>query len=163
MLTLRPSRRLTVEGFGGWSLAQGLNEPLTSSEIAAVDELPPDRNAFVVGAQLRVRPSARSSVNAMYQRDVRVNRSALYAERIALDGTWRVGDAGVDGSFSQDLSANVVNEARVRLKLPTVRRTTVSIEARRFRPFFELWTIWGAFSPVGFDEGRLQALSLIHI
>ncbi len=157
MLTLRPSRRLTVEGFGGWSLAQGLNEPLTSSEIAAVDELPPDRNAFVVGAQLRVRPSARSSVNAMYQRDVRVNRSALYAERIALDGTWRVGDAGVDGSFSQDLSANVVNEARVRLKLPTVRRTTVSIEARRFRPFFELWTIWGAFSPVGFDEGRLQA------
>ena len=157
MLTLRPSRRLTVEGFGGWSLAQGLNEPLTSSEIAAVDELPPDRNAFVVGAQLRVRPSARSSVNAMYQRDVRVNRSALYAERIALDGTWRVGNAAVDGTFSQDLSANAVNEARVRMSLPTVRRTTLSIEARRFRPFFELWTIWGAFSPVGFDEGRVQA------
>jgi hypothetical protein len=77
--------------------------------------------------------------------------------QLALDGTWRVGDAGLDGSFSQDVSANVVNEARVRLKLPTVRRTTVSIEARRFRPFFELWTIWGAFSPVGFNEGRLQA------
>ena len=157
MLTLRPSRKLTLEGFGGWSLAQGLNEPLTSSEIAAVDELPPDRNAFVVGAQLRVRPSTRSSVNAMYQRDVRVNRSALYAERIALDGTWRLGNAGLDGSFSQDLSANAVNEARARLSLPTVKRTTLSVEARRFRPFFELWTIWGAFSPVGFDEGRVQA------
>jgi hypothetical protein len=157
MLTVRPSRRITLEGFGGWSLAQGLNEPLTSSEIAAVDELPPDRNAFVVGAQVRVRPSTRSAVNAMYQRDVRVNRSALYAERLALDGTWRIGTSAVDGAFSHDLSANTVNEARVRVSLPPWRRATLSLEARRFRPFFELWTIWGAFSPVGFDEGRIQA------
>ncbi len=156
MLTLRPSRHVTVEGFGGWSLAQGLNEPLTTGEIGAVDELPPDRNAFVVGAQARVRPTTRSALNATYQRDVRVNRSALYAERFALDGTWRFGTAGLDGAFSKDLSANVVNEARARVLLPVVYGTTVSVEARRFRPFFELWTIWGAFSPVGFDEGRLQ-------
>ena len=29
-----------------------------------------------------------------------------------------------------------------------------SVEARHSQPFFELWTIWGAFAPVGFDEGR---------
>ncbi len=32
----------------------------------------------------------------------------------------------------------------------------LSLEARRHRPFFELWTIWGAFAPVGFDEGRAE-------
>jgi hypothetical protein len=31
------------------------------------------------------------------------------------------------------------------------------VEARHSRPFFELWTIWGAFAPVGFDEGRATA------
>jgi hypothetical protein len=27
-------------------------------------------------------------------------------------------------------------------------------QVRRYTPHFELWTIWGAFSPVGFDETR---------
>jgi hypothetical protein len=31
-----------------------------------------------------------------------------------------------------------------------------SIELRRHRPFFEAWTIWGAFSPVAFDEARAE-------
>ena len=29
-----------------------------------------------------------------------------------------------------------------------------SLEARHYRPYFDLWTIWGAFAPVGYDEGR---------
>jgi hypothetical protein len=33
-----------------------------------------------------------------------------------------------------------------------------STEVRRYVPFFQLWTLWGAFSPVGYDEvrGRLD-------
>ncbi len=156
-LTWRAHRRLTAEAFGGWSLAQGLNESFTSSEIAAVDELAPDRNAFLLGAQVRVRPTERSSISARYQRELRVNRSALYSERVALDGSWNFGRASLDGSFEQNLSASVVNEFRVRMRLPPVAQTTLSLEARHFRPFFELWTIWGAFAPVGFDEVRTQA------
>jgi hypothetical protein len=36
-----------------------------------------------------------------------------------------------------------------------------SLEIRKYLPFFELWTIWGAFSPVGFKEatGRLDWMS----
>jgi hypothetical protein len=30
----------------------------------------------------------------------------------------------------------------------------MSLELRHYQPFFELWTIWGAFSPVGYDEAR---------
>ncbi|MEQ1690135.1 MAG: hypothetical protein ABMA00_02530 [Gemmatimonas sp.] len=156
-LVYRPYRRVTVEGFGGWSLAQGLNEQFTSSEIGAVDELPPDRKALLVGAQLRVRPTDRSSLSALYQREVRDNRSALYSERIAVDGTWRFGRSALDGSLQRDLSTSEFNELRARLRLPPRLNTVVSLEARHFRPFFELWTIWGAFAPAGFDEARLQA------
>lgn len=156
-ITWRPNRRITVEGLGGWSLAQGLNEQVTSSEIGAVDELPPDRNAFLVGAQLRLRPTDRSAVSAFYQREVRDNRSALYSERVALDGTWRFGRAALDGSLQRDLSTSEFNELRARFRLPPVGQTVVSLEARHFSPFFQLWTIWGAFAPVGFDEARVQA------
>jgi hypothetical protein len=156
-LAYRPHRRVTVEGFGGWSLAQALNEPFTSSEIGVVDELPPDRNAYLVGAQVRVRPTDRSAVSALYQREVRDNRSALFSERVALDGTLRFGRAGLDGSLQRDLSTNEFNELRARLRLPPLGQTVVSLEARHFSPFFQLWTIWGAFSPVGFDEARVQA------
>ncbi len=153
----RPSRRVALEAFGGWSLAQGLNESFTSSEIAAIDELPPDRNALLAGAQLRVRPTDATAFSALYQREVRANRSALYSERVALDGSWRLGRTDLEGAFQQDLATGAVNEGRVRVRLPTVKRVGLVLEARHFRPFFELWTIWGAFSPVGFDEGRLQA------
>jgi hypothetical protein len=156
-VVVRPSKKLSVEAFGGWSLAQGLNESLTTSEIAAVDELPPDRNAYLVGAQVRVNPSDNTTLQALYQREVRDNRSALYSERVALDGSWRFAGAALEGAYTQDLAANVVNELRVRLRSPTVRQATLSVEARRFRPFFPLWTIWGAFAPVGFDEARMQA------
>jgi hypothetical protein len=156
-LVWRPSRRLTLEGFGGWSLLQGVNESFTSSALAAVDEFPPDRNAYIVGADVRARPTDRSAISAFYQREVRDNRSALYSERFAVNGTWRLGAFGLEGAFQEDMSSNTVNEARVRVRLPAFAHTMVSVEARRFRPFFELWTIWGAFAPVGFDEARVQA------
>jgi hypothetical protein len=156
MLSLRPSRRLTLEGFAGKSLVQGVNESLTTSELAALDELPPDRGAYLLGAQLRARPTTTTAVHAAYQRELRDNRSALYSERVAMDANWRVRGGSVEGAWQQDLAMGVTNELRLRLRSPTIRRTSLSVEARRYRPFFELWTIWGAFSPVGFDEGRVQ-------
>ena len=41
--------------------------------------------------------------------------------------------------------------------LPLPSAVELSAEARRYSPFFELWTIWGAFSPTGFSEGRVTA------
>lgn len=155
-LTWRPARQLTLEGYAGWSLVQGVNEALTTTELATFDELPPDRNAYLLGAQLRARPTSSTAVHAVYQRELRDNRSALYSERLAMDGLWRVKGGSVEAAWQQDLAMAVTNELRVRVRAPTIARTTLSLEARRYRPFFELWTIWGAFSPVGFDEGRAQ-------
>jgi hypothetical protein len=68
----------------------------------------------------------------------------------------------VDASWSHDLAAGEANELRLRLRLPpmelgALRGVTLAAEGRRYRPFFELWSIWGAFSPVGYAEARAQA------
>ncbi len=155
-LTWRPDRRVTLDGFAGYSLVQGVNESLTTTELATIDELPPDRNAYLLGAQLRARPTSTTAFHTVYQRELRDNRSALYSERLAMDASWRLKGGSVEGAWQQDLAMGTTNELRLRLRAPSVKRTTFSVEARRYRPFFELWTIWGAFSPVGFDEGRAQ-------
>lgn len=156
-VAVQPWRALRVEAFGGWSLVQGASESFTTSELAALDELPPDRNAYLVGAQVQARPTSATSLHAAWQREVRDNRSALYSERLALDGTWRRAGHQLEGSWQSDLATGTLNELLLRWRAPVVRGVRATAEVRRFRPFFELWTIWGAFSPVGFDEARVQA------
>ena len=153
-LVVRPPGRVSVDVYGGWSLARGLNEPRTSGAIAAVEDLAPDDRGQILGAVVRLRPSAGAEVSGTYQREVRGDRASLLSERVALDGSLRVRTGGVDLSWEQDLATGFVNEARSRVRLPAWRRNALSLEARRYRPFFELWTIWGAFAPVGFDEAR---------
>ena len=153
-LTGRPIRALTLDAWGGRSLVLGLNAGYTTSELAAIDELPPDRAAWVMGAGVQWRPSVRGSVRAAYQRELRDNRSGLYSERVTADAAWRLGRTGLDGAYTMDVATGDVNEARLRGRVEGPWRTSLAVEGWRFRPFFPLWTIWGAFSPVGFDEAR---------
>ena len=60
-------------------------------------------------------------------------------------------------SGEYDWTFDQMNELRLRISAPVVSDFEVVAEARHHAPFFELWTIWGSFSPVGFDEGSLAA------
>lgn len=150
----RPRREYALELFGGWSLAPGLNEPRTSAEISDVELMAPDDRGWVVGGALRARPLRPLALAMRWQRDIRTDRLELYAERIAADATWRLGRGGLDATWVHDLGTGTTSEARLRARLPEWRMATLALEARRFRPFFELWTIWGAFAPVGYTEAR---------
>jgi hypothetical protein len=152
---LRITDRLSVDAFGGWSLVRGLNESHTSGAIAAVETIPPDDRGLLFGVQVQGRPTPALSVAASYQREVREDRTAFYAERVSADAELRVGRAaGVSASLEADLATGELNEALLRGRVPLPQRFTLIAEARRHVPFFELWTIWGAFSPVGFSEGN---------
>ena len=144
----------SLEAYGGRALAQGLNESYTSAEIGAVDDLPPEDEGYLVGIRLRARPSDLTALSFVYQRVITGDRSSLFSERIALDGTTRVMRTTVDASLAYDVASGAVNEARLRASRRLGGGIEAAIEGRRHRPFFELWTIWGAFAPVGFDEGR---------
>lgn len=144
----------SIEAYGGRALIQGLNEGYTSGEIGQVDDLPPEDDGYLVGGRLRLRPNAVSAVSFVYQRVVRTDRSGLYSERTGADASTMLFGASLDGSIVYDIATNTVNEGRIRAAHHLLGSFDVSIEGRRHRPFFELWTIWGAFAPIGFDEAR---------
>lgn len=149
---------LRVEGYAGWSLMQGLSRGLTSDALSAIEELPPDQRGVLVGASVRWRPgNRRGGVRAQYEREIQSNRGALYAERAAASADLLLGRTMVAGELVYDLATAEFNEARLRASRPITRSVELVAEGRHSTPFFPLWTIWGAFSPVGFDEGRLDA------
>ena len=142
-----------VEAFGGVSLVAGLNDAHDSDALGEVDDLPPDERAWLVGARasLRLRGAA---IAGVYQRVIRADRAGLYAERVGIDASTRAFGATWDVFGAYDLQAADLNDARLRVARELAGRFSGTLEARRHRPFFEAWTIWGAFSPVPFNEGR---------
>lgn len=151
-LRLRLAPRLMLEGYGGWSLVRGLNEPITSGALAAVEAFVPEERGLLAGARLRVRPTAASALSVTYQREIRSDRAGLYSERVAAELGVRSRVVTIDADLEADLALGVINEARARMSAYAARSLTMSLFARRHRPYFDLWTIWGAFAPVGFDE-----------
>jgi len=152
----RPVDGLAVEGYGGWSLARGLDEPRTSASLSAIEPFAPDDRGMILGISGTYRPSLATSVSALYQREIRTDRRDLYTDRVAMDGVIRRWGMSLTGSLEADLAGRQVNEAKLTGRFVGPGRLDTQLFARRYRPFFELWTIWGAFSPVGFTEGGLE-------
>ncbi|HSM07566.1 MAG TPA: hypothetical protein VLA33_00935 [Gemmatimonadota bacterium] len=147
---------LWVEVYGGWALARGLNFPRSGDLLARSDPLAPDDRGFILGAEAGARIGDIASGRVSYQREIRTDRLALYTERLALDARAFLGPAVVEASGEYDFSYEQFNDLRLRVNTPVVSRLEATAEARHYTPFFELWTIWGAFNPVGFNEGRLS-------
>lgn len=156
-VAFRPAAGLSVEGSGGRSLVRGLSEPRTGGALEAIEALSPVEPGLMLALQARYRPSPRLAVAGIYHRDIRNDRAGLYSELTRAEGVFRFQGGSVEGSVESSLVTREVNEARIRLRLPPLRSVAVSVEGRRYRPYFELWTIWGAFSPASFDETRLDA------
>jgi hypothetical protein len=156
-LALRSRASLTIEGYAGSSLIQGLSEPPTTSALAVADVLPPDVRGVVLGAVARWRATPTLGVGAEYQRELRSDRAGLFAERVALNAALVVGDASITANVQGDLASTAVNELRLRAARPLSRAITGGVEVVHSTPFFPLWTIWGVLSPVGYNEARADA------
>lgn len=155
-LSARISARenLRVNGYIGSSLIQGLSEPTTGAALAATDVLPPDVGGILLGASAQWRTTDALSLGAEYQRELRRDRAGLFSERVALDGAFLLGRTTITGEAQADLSATTFNELRLRASRAVLPGVLATLEARHSTPFFPLWTIWGVFAPVGFNEAR---------
>lgn len=153
-VALRPRPTAWVEIYGGRSLVRGLNERRTSGALESIEPLSAPNAGVLFGFQARYRPSSRLTLGAIYQLDVRGDRAGAYSELAAADATLRLGRGSAEGSVEVDVAGRTLNHARLTLRSAPVGQATFFAEARRYHPYFELWTIWGAFSPVGFDEGK---------
>ena len=140
-----------IDVYGGWSLARNLNAPRTGSLLEDADEFAPDDQGWILGFDVQGRIGSYATGAFTYQREIRDDRLALYTERVA--GDVGIGFAGLRGPCG-----------RLRPRLRGVHQASAvpvpvvaGVEAMRAAPIHAVlraWTIWGAFSPVGFDEAR---------
>ncbi len=142
-----------VEAFWGWGLARGLNATRDGDLLEDADDFAPDKRARIAGFDVNARLGQTVSGTFTYQREMRTDRAALYTERMAFDARALVDRVTVDFSADYDFAYDEFNELQLRASAPIAAGVRVAGYARHYEPYFELWTIWGAFMPVGYTEG----------
>jgi hypothetical protein len=157
---VEPTEWLRVQGYGGRSLARGLSEPRQAALRGLDDEFfLPDREAILVGSEAAIQPAPGTSLALRYQFEIWSDRGGMLSERASLTGrttNWRplilLGNADYDFAFGR------IGKAHLTAQFPVAdNRVLLEATARRYVPYFELWTIWGFFSPVGHHEALLRS------
>ncbi|MGD2122181.1 MAG: hypothetical protein PVJ76_10580 [Gemmatimonadota bacterium] len=154
--SVRLPSRLEIRAFGGRSLLRGLNQPHRSDLITSVESLGPDENAYLAGVHARWRPHSALSASLTYQRETMIQANDLYSERIGGSARVLLKQATLEMEVKYDLAQGQTNLARVSLSHPLGHGLRGTGELKKYVPFFQLWTLWGAFSPVGYTEGRAR-------
>ena len=138
---------LEVDGYLGLGLARATALPPTSPALDPLDDFQPRSRQILAGAALEYR-ARMGDVRLDYQREVDRDTRNFVSERAALSldfypvERWSVA-AAVDYDLANTWFGNA--DATVRYNSPWM---TATGGLRQYRPHFDLWTIWGAFSPV---------------
>ena len=141
---------LEASGYAGWGLARGAALPVTSSALNPLDDFQPRHRQLVAGAGAGWSATA-IDFRVDYQREVDPGTDYFVSERVGLQAVARpLPGVGLSGGADYDLAAGWWGSAEATLTY-TEAPITALIGARRYRPHFELWTIWGAFSPVPYS------------
>ncbi len=151
--TLRArSLGLEVSGYGGWSLARGTSVPWTSPAANPLGEYRPEERLVAAGASAGWR-SRWGDLRAEYQREVDPDVEKLTAERVAMGAAIRpLARLSLSGGGEYNLAEGVWGSADASLRY-AARQVEAAVGGKRYRPFFPLWTIWAAFSPVAYHSG----------
>ncbi len=153
--------------YGGWGLARALAIPINSPVLDPLDQYQPARRQLVAGGNVGWNVP-RAAVRISYQREVDRRSQYFISERAGIDGTFRPPIRGLflSGGADYDLASDEMGSAEGTADF-TRGPVNVSVGGRRYRPQFDLWTIWGAFSPVPYRAGTaafrvrpIQRLSL---
>jgi hypothetical protein len=119
---------------------------VTSPALDPLDEFQPRRRQVLAGAAVGFR-SRHADLRVDYQREVDRESRNFVSERASLTlGASPVERWSLVAGLDYDLANTWVGNADA-----TVRYTSPWLTAvgglRQYRPHFDLWTIWGAFSP----------------
>lgn len=144
------SGRLEADGYIGWGLGRGSALPVTSEALNPLDDFQPRQRQIVAGAGLGWNHRF-GSLRLDYQREVDPRSDYFVSERAAAAGSLRLpARLNLDLGAEYDIAMAAWGSADATLRYS--RRTlSISTGFMRYRPHFELWTIWGAFSPVGYS------------
>ncbi len=148
---------LRLEAFAGRSLARGLREPI-SDALRGIEDFVPDDDAYLYGTSLQVVLPRASSIALRYQREVFTDPAVLLSERASLDlRTSGLRPLRINGSVDYDVAWKRVGKAHITLQyLPSDASFILELTGRRYVPYFDLSTIWGFFSPVGYHGAEVR-------
>ena len=138
---------ITADAFVGLSLARATAVPLTSPALNPLDEFRPGQRGVAAGAAVGW-SSRLAEFRLDYQREVDRESHHFASERAALSLDfhprlhWSL-LAGAEYDLANTWFGNA--DASLRYSAPWI---TLLGGVRQYRPRFDLWTIWGAFSPV---------------
>lgn len=157
-LDLRPlSGRIRLSAFGGWGLARGMPLPVSSPEVNPLNEFQPTQRQAVAGGSLGWSFSGFEG-RFIYQHEVDPRGeldAVVAAKRGAVDAALRpVQGLTLAGGAEYDFARGELGTADGRLTYrPPDGRYQLTVGAKQYRPYFDLWTIWGVFSPVAYSGG----------
>jgi hypothetical protein len=153
-MVLRDARRgVEVQGYLGWGLARGVALPVTSPALNPLDDFQPRQRQLVAGAGAgwTTRPV---DLRLDYLREVDPGTDHFVSERVGVGATLRpIPRVQLAGGADYDIAAGWWGSAEASLTY-TQSKVQASVGARRYRPHFDLWTIWGAFSPVPYHAAQ---------
>lgn len=140
-------RQVRFVAYAGRGLARALALPVTSPALDPLDDFQPRNRQWVIGGGGSW-TSGFADIRAVYEREVDPGNDNLVAERVGVDLVVRAPlDIGFEAGADYDLAAGWWGSAEASVARGFENWGFLEMGARRYRPHFELWTIWGAFSP----------------
>ncbi len=142
-------QRLSLDAYGGWGLDRGVALPVTSPALNPIDDYQPLKRQLLVGGGVAWR-QPRLSGRLFYQREVDPRSNKFVSERAGVDVRALVlTNVTLTGGADYDLARGLWGSWELQAGFrPIDRVVQADAGLRRYRPHFDLWTIWGAFSPV---------------
>ncbi len=145
-----PGLGLSVIGYLGLGLARGTALPITSDVLNPLDDFQPRERQLLAGGAVEWQ-TRRAEARVDYLREVDRDTRNFVSERAAISATLRPVDGwSLTGGAEYDLSYDWWGSSDLTLR-HTRRWGGAAVGVRRYRPYFDLWTIWGVFSPVPYS------------
>ena len=144
-----PSRGLELTAYGGWGVWNGSILPVTSAALNPLGDYRPPERTITAGAGAAW-TTRLLDLHWSYEREVDPSVDYFVSERTGIEGLLHVSRGlSLSGGADYDLAEGWWGSAEATLAYTTPNgRINGSAGIRRYRPHFDLWTIWGAFAPV---------------
>ena len=140
---------LEFAAYGGWGLGQASALTATSPALNPLDEWRPRDRQIVAGLEGSWF-SRFMDARAEYRREMDPEDGNFVSERAALSLGASVAGVRAFGGVDYNMAEGHVGTMDATLAY-TLSRLVLTAGAKHYQPYFSLWTLWGAFSPVPYN------------
>jgi hypothetical protein len=145
-----PSLGLSAIGYAGFGLARGTSLPATNEALNPLENFLPPKRQYLAGAAVEWQNRA-GDARLDYEREVDRDTRNFISERVALSAVLRpLSGWSLAGGADYDLASGWWGSADLTLRHRQTRFGS-AVGVRRYRPYFDLWSLWGVFSPLPYS------------